>query len=100
MEWINQPRIRSCRHIHFPATWRVDCDIRWEIRSWRMRLPFVRFERTLPFHLRGRFRTMTNACQPSPGRTALFPGPEDRTRVDDILTRQLQDAHARVVVGS
>lgn len=34
------------------------------------------------------------------GRAALFPMPEDRTRIDDELTRQLRDADDRVVAGS
>ncbi len=36
----------------------------------------------------------------SAGRSILFPTPEDRTRVDDQLTRQLRDADERVVAGS
>jgi len=38
--------------------------------------------------------------QSSAAPTALFPRPHDRTRTDDLLTRHLQDAHARVVAGS
>jgi glutamate/tyrosine decarboxylase-like PLP-dependent enzyme len=35
----------------------------------------------------------------SGGRTALFPMPEERTRIDDLLTRNLRDADGRVAAG-
>jgi glutamate/tyrosine decarboxylase-like PLP-dependent enzyme len=37
--------------------------------------------------------------QASDGTSALFPSPEDRTRIDDRLTRQLRDADDRVGAG-
>lgn len=43
---------------------------------------------------------MNRNDQASAGRSALFPMPEDRTRIDDQLTRQLQEADERVVAGS
>ncbi|HEX3992493.1 MAG TPA: pyridoxal-dependent decarboxylase [Acetobacteraceae bacterium] len=42
---------------------------------------------------------MTRNDQTSVGKSALFPMPEDRTRIDDLLTRQLRDANDRVVAG-
>jgi len=42
---------------------------------------------------------MNRNDQASAGKSALFPMPEDRTRIDDRLTRQLRDANDRVVVG-
>jgi glutamate/tyrosine decarboxylase-like PLP-dependent enzyme len=42
---------------------------------------------------------MSSSYQASFGRAALFPRPEDRTRIDDFLTRCLRDAHDRVVAG-
>jgi glutamate/tyrosine decarboxylase-like PLP-dependent enzyme len=42
---------------------------------------------------------MSRIYQPSLGQTALFPVSEERKRVDDVLTRQLCDAHCRVVAG-
>ena len=33
------------------------------------------------------------------GTTALFPDPEERARVDALLSRHLRDAHGRVVAG-
>jgi glutamate/tyrosine decarboxylase-like PLP-dependent enzyme len=42
---------------------------------------------------------MTRNDQIPAGGSALFPPPEDRTRVDDWLTRQLRDADNRVVAG-
>jgi glutamate/tyrosine decarboxylase-like PLP-dependent enzyme len=43
---------------------------------------------------------MTCNDQASAARSALFPKPEDRTRIDDWLTRQLRDVDDRVNGGS
>ncbi len=42
---------------------------------------------------------MSRNSQASAENFALFPTPEDRTRIDDQLTRQLRDADDRVVAG-
>ncbi len=42
---------------------------------------------------------MTSDRQPYRAHSALFPGTEDRVRIDDILTRRLRNAHDRVVSG-
>ena len=42
---------------------------------------------------------MSRNYQASAGRSALFPMPEHRTRIDDRLTRQLRDADDRIAAG-
>lgn len=43
---------------------------------------------------------MNRTGQASADSSALFPMPEDRTRIDDWLTRQLRDADDRVAAGA